>query len=319
MLEDEGRGARRASEDPTTSGRSDSGGIGRSLTLYIRAIRVHQWIKNSLVFVPLLLAHQITDLFALLDATIGFISFSLCASSAYLLNDLLDLEADRQHPKKRNRPLAAGEISRRATVALIPVLLVGSFALAALLPLRFLATLSLYLLLTISYSWILKRAVLVDVLVLAGLYTLRIIAGGAATSTPVSFWLLAFSMFLFLSLALVKRFGELLNLREVGGDRAVGRGYQAVDLETLTQFGTASAYLSVLVLALYVESDAVKELYARPEVIWLLCPMVLYLTSRIWLLARRGEIDEDPLLFLLSDSRSVGIALLGLFLLWVAA
>jgi len=249
---------------------------------------------------------------------LAFLSFSLCASSGYLFNDILDLPADRQHPNKNRRPIASGELSVPRAATLIPILLLMSFGLASLLSLQFLGVLALYLLFTLAYSWKLKAAAIIDVLVLAGLYTLRVIGGGEATSTPLSFWLLAFSMFLFLSLALVKRYAELSRLVAAGVDQLARRGYQAADLETLAQFGSASGFVAVLVLALYINSGNILSLYSRPEVIWLLCPLLLYLISRAWLLARRGELDDDPLVFLLKDRRSQGLILLGGALLWLA-
>ena len=286
---------------------------------YLKAVRAHQWLKNLLVFVPPLMAHRVLDPSALGNASLAFISFSLCASAGYLVNDILDLAADRLHPVKQSRPLAAGELSPTKGAAGIPLLLVAALTVAVFLPSRYLAVLSLYFLLSVAYSWRLKRAVILDVLVLAGFYTLRIIAGGAATETLVSFWLLAFSMFLFLSLGLLKRYAELMQLVNAGRDRPPRRGYQGVDIETLAQLGSASAFMSVLVLALYINSEAVQALYSNPEVIWLLCPLLLYMLGRVWLLARRGELQEDPLVFLLQDRRSQLLVLVGFLLLWTAA
>jgi 4-hydroxybenzoate polyprenyltransferase len=281
-------------------------------------MRLQQWLKNLLVFVAPVLAHRLTDLTAWSHATLAFFSFSFCASSAYLLNDIVDVKADRQHPTKKRRPLASGEFSKSAAIRLIPVLLLTSLAIATFLPSRFLGILVLYFSLTVAYSLRLKRAAMIDVLVLAGLYTLRIVGGGAATGTPLSFWLLAFSVFLFLSLALVKRYAELAGLVDLGGGRLAGRGYRAVDLEPLAQFGSASAFASVLVLALYINSDAVGSLYSRPEIIWVLCPLLLYMLTRVWLMAHRGEMHDDPLVFLLGDRRSQGLILLGGALFWLA-
>jgi 4-hydroxybenzoate polyprenyltransferase len=286
---------------------------------FVRALRPQQWLKNLLVAAPPLLAHDILALGIIARIGLAFASFSLMASGSYILNDLLDIEADRAHPAKRLRPFASGELSVRAGVIAVPVLCLFALSLASLLPGNFLGILALYLLTTTAYSWLLKRAALFDVLVLAGLYTLRIIAGGAATETPLSFWLLAFSMFLFLSLGMVKRYAELSNLKLQGEDRPPGRGYGAGDMEALAQFGSSSAYLSVLVLALYINSESVRVLYSNPQVLWLLCPLLLYLVSRIWLLARRGEVQEDPLVFILEDRRTYLLAFLGGLLLWLAA
>lgn len=291
---------------------------GSRLRSYLKAVRLHQWVKNALVFLPLALAHQLLEPALLFKATWGFLAFGLCASSVYLLNDLLDLSADRQHASKRHRPFASGSLSIIHGTALIPCLLAAALGVALWLPTLFLGVLGLYYALTLAYSFSLKRVVLLDVLVLASLYSLRMLAGGAAVSVALSFWLLAFSIFLFLSLALVKRYTELLQLCEQGQGQAAGRGYQVTDLETLAQFGITSGYMAVLVLALYVNSEAVKALYTYPQIIGLLCPLGLYLVSRVWLLARRGVLHEDPIVFALQDRQSQVIVLLGALLLWVA-
>lgn len=312
------RGVRAAVERGGRTALIFDGGTGK-FTLYLKAMRLEHWLKNILVFVPLALAHQFHDPESLVRAGLAFLAFGLCASSVYLLNDLLDLPADREHPTKRHRPFAAGRISILYGTALIPGLLAASIAVAFLLPLEFVWVLGFYYVMTLAYSLRLKRAALVDVLVLAGLYTLRIIAGAAAVSVVLSFWLLAFSLFLFLSLALVKRYTELLALPEQGRDRAAGRGYYTVDLETLAHFGSSSAFMAVLVLAFYINSDAVKALYTRPEVLWLLCPLLIYLVSRIWLLARRNDLHQDPMVFAIRDRRSQWLVGVGGFLLWAAA
>ncbi|MEJ2692969.1 MAG: UbiA family prenyltransferase [Candidatus Thiodiazotropha sp.] len=285
---------------------------------YLRALRLHQWLKNLLVFIPILMAHQFGDTVLIGKAFIAFLSFGLCASSVYLLNDLFDLSHDRQHRTKRYRPFAAGSISIINGAIMSPILLLGAIALGSFLSLHFIGILALYYIITLAYSLRLKRSDLVDVLALAGLYTLRIIAGAAAVFIVPSFWLLAFSMFLFLSLALVKRFTELLAIQQREKTDTPGRSYSTTDLETLSQFGSTSAYMAVLVLALYINSETVQELYSRPEVIWLLCPLLLYLIMRIWLLARRGELHEDPVVFVIRDHRSQWLAGIGLILLWLA-
>ncbi len=291
---------------------------GSTLGRYLKALRLHQWLKNLLVFVPLVMAHEYDDPLLLAQAAIAFFAFNLCASSVYLLNDLLDLPDDRRHPSKRNRPFAAGSISIVNGALLIPLLLGSAFVLASLLPIEFVGVLGVYYIITLAYSLRLKRSALVDVLTLAGLYTIRIIAGGAAVSVELSFWLLAFSMFLFLSLALVKRFTELLTLQQEDRSETSGRGYTTTDLESLSQFGSASAYMAVLVLALYINSDDVQTLYTRPELIWLLCPILLYMIMRIWLLARRDELHEDPVVFIIEDHRSQVLAVIAALLLWLA-
>ncbi|MCP3871009.1 MAG: UbiA family prenyltransferase [Gammaproteobacteria bacterium] len=289
------------------------------LALYLKAIRLHQWLKNLLILVPLGMAHQILQPQLLLQATLAFFAFGLCASSVYLLNDLLDLPADRQHRTKRYRPLAAGTLPIMHGLLMIPTLLILAFAITLCLPIEFLGVMLLYYGVTLAYSLYLKQSPLTDVLTLAGLYTLRIMAGAAAVSTAPSHWILAFSMFLFFSLALLKRYSELLGLvKEQPWGNAATRGYRTVDLEGLAQSGIASGYLSVLVLALYINSDQVRALYTHPEFIWLLCPLLLYWIGRVWFLARRNEMHEDPVIFATQDKRSLLIASIGILILWVA-
>jgi 4-hydroxybenzoate polyprenyltransferase len=237
-------------------------------------------------------------------------AFCLCASSVYIINDLLDLEADRAHPRKSKRPFAAGDLSLAAGILLAPGLFVASVALALLLPDKFMLVFATYFALTLGYSFALKGRVLIDALVLAGLYTLRIIAGSAAVFVPLSFWLLLFSVFLFLSLAFVKRFAELDALRRRQGLRAAGRGYHVEDLPILQSLGTASGYLSVLVLALYINTPDIQNLYSRPKFIWMLCILMLYWVSRVWMKAQRGEMHDDPVVFALKDRVSLMIGLL---------
>ncbi|MBT8440505.1 MAG: UbiA family prenyltransferase, partial [Gammaproteobacteria bacterium] len=285
---------------------------------YIKALRLHQWLKNLLVFVPLVMAHRFGEPLMAGQALLAFVAFGLCASSVYLLNDLLDLPDDRQHPTKQNRPFAAGTISIINGAALIPGLLLASFGLALFLPVEFIGVLVFYYIITLAYSLRLKRAAIVDVLMLASLYTIRIIAGAAAISVVPSFWLLAFSMFLFLSLALVKRYTEVLMMQQQERTHSFGRGYNIIDLQILSQFGSASAYMAVLVLALYINSEEVQALYTHPEIIWLLCPLLLYMVMRIWLMAYRDELHEDPVVFVIQDRRSQWLMAIGAILLWLA-
>lgn len=290
----------------------------KSMFAYLLALRPHQWLKNLLVFVPILMAHKIFEGGLFWEAMLAFVTFCLCASSVYLLNDMLDLPDDRRHPKKCKRPFASGNISLMYGMVMAPVLLAVAIGISMLLPTIFTVTVITYYFLTLLYSLCLKRLVIVDLLVLAILYSIRIIAGGAATAITPSFWLLAFSMFLFLSLALAKRYAELNSLPHSGVNAVPGRGYCGDDTEALGQFGTASGYMAVLVLAMYVDSSAVVSLYRHPEIIWLLCPILLYLIMRIWLLARRGELHEDPVLFLIEDRLSQILCGFGLVLLWLA-
>ena len=289
-----------------------------SLGSIVSALRLHHWLKNVLVFVPLMLAHRLDEPKLLACALLAYVSFGLTASSVYLLNDLLDLPSDRSHPSKNARALASGKLSVEYALCMVPVLLMGAAVCALFLPFEFFLTLAGYLVLTLAYSLRLKHAIIMDVLVLAALYTLRLIGGAAATSLVPSFWLLSFSMFLFLSLALVKRFSEL-KLHSARHPGVAVRGYRDDDLPMLAQLGSASAITSVLVLALYINSETISKLYSYPQVIWLVCPLLLYLISRIWLLAHRNQLDEDPVIFIIRDRRSQLLAGLALLLLWIAS
>lgn len=284
----------------------------------IRAMRPHQWAKNLLLFVPLVAAHRIHEGASLAAALTGFAAFCLFASSAYLLNDLLDLGADRAHPRKRLRPLASGQLSIPAGLLLCALAVLGGAALAARLPAMFQATLGAYFLLTLAYSFGLKRVAMLDVISLAALYTLRIIAGGFAIPMPPSFWLLAFAMFLFFSLALVKRYAELVSLEGEGIGAAPGRGYAGHDAEVVLAIGSASAMVSALVLALYINGETAKDLYMQPAFLWILCPILLYWVSRIWLLAARGQMHDDPVLFAVRDKASYAVAAAGAIVVWLA-
>lgn len=273
------------------------------LKVYAQALRLHQWVKNLLIFLPLLLSHQL-DARAIVASLTAFLAFGLCASSVYLLNDLLDLPSDRRHPRKCQRPFASGTLGLVRGALLIPALLALAGLLCLGLPAEFFSMLTLYYALTVAYSVKLKEFVLIDVIALAGLYTSRILAGAAAVGLHNSFWLLAFSVFLFLSLALVKRYAELREMLHRGRERASGRDYSTHDLALLQTLGIAAAYNSVLVLALYINSDTSRQLYARPELIWLLCPVLLYWVSRVWLKTHRDEMHDDPVVFAVRDRAS---------------
>jgi len=276
----------------------------------LRALRPHQWAKNVLVFVPLLAAHRISDPAAIACGLLTFVTFCLCASSVYVLNDMLDLEADRSHPRKSRRPFASGDLPLAAGFVMFPALLAAGALLAAFLPAKFQLSLGAYYAVTASYSFFLKRFLLLDAVALAGLYTLRIIAGAAAASVALSFWLLLFSVFLFLSLAFVKRYAELDALRRRQRLQAIGRGYRVEDLAVLQSFGTAAGYMSVLVLALYIKSPDIQALYHRPKIIWMLCVLMLYWISRVWMTAHRGGMHDDPVVYALRDRVSLGIGVL---------
>ena len=276
----------------------------------LRAMRVHQWAKNLLIFLPLLLAHPHADIASrLLSALLAFFCFGLTASSAYIINDLFDIEADRHHPQKFLRPFAAGDLPPIAGVCMVAVFLFLAFLGARLLPMAFSGWLLLYLATTLAYSWFLKRIALVDVLVLSGLYTLRLFAGSAATESHISHWLAGFSVFLFFSLAIVKRFAELQNLRTSGLPPRNGRGYLVADTDQLRSFGTSSAFAAVMVFAIYISSSDVVALYRRAQLLWLIMPLMILWLCRIWLLASRGELDEDPFVFALTDPMSLAIGI----------
>jgi len=288
------------------------GSPGATLRDWAKALRLHQWLKNLLIFVPLLAAHQYTDWPSVLDALVAFFAFGLCASSVYILNDLLDLRDDRHHVRKRSRPFASGQLSIQSGLVAFPLLLIAAFGLGTwLLPISFALGLACYYALTLAYSLWLKRRMVIDVITLAALYTLRIIVGAVALGIPLSFWLLAFSMFLFLSLALVKRYAELFHVRAQSADnKARGRGYFATDLPMIASLGAASGYMAVMVLALYVNDAQTAQLYRHQKIIWFACPLMLTWISRVWMLAHRGAMNEDPVIFAVRDRLSLSIGAL---------
>jgi 4-hydroxybenzoate polyprenyltransferase len=283
----------------------------------VKAIRLHQWVKNLLIFLPLLLAHQWSDVAKWIDASLAFVAFSLAASAGYVLNDLMDLAADRAHPTKKYRPFAAGLLSIPTGLVLL-VSLLGASLLLSLWWLSgyFMSLVGLYLILTISYSFYLKRKLVIDVLVLAGLYAYRILAGCVAISVTVSSWLLAFAMFIFISLAFLKRYIELLQLTDTNIIKH--RGYEITDIEMVISMGTASGYLAVLVFSLYINSEIVSVLYHSPFFLWLICPLLLYWISRVWFLAKRGKLPDDPLQYALTDITSWFIAVTIIILMLLA-
>lgn len=284
----------------------------------LKALRVHQWAKNALIFIPVAGAHRLLNLGAIADSLLAFLAFSLCASSVYLLNDMLDLEADRQHHSKCHRPFAAGHLSLLFGLLMAPTLLAGALLIAWVLPVQFLGVLAVYYVATLAYSFGLKKIVMVDVLALAGLYTIRIVAGAAATQIALSFWLLIFAIFIFLSLAIVKRYAELHVMRQRGKLTAKGRGYQVEDLSILQSLGTASGYLSILVLGLYLNSPDVSVMYRHPKLVWALVPIMLYWISRIWMETHRGQMHDDPLIYALKDRVSLCIGVVAVLILALA-
>lgn len=290
------------------------------LTAALRALRIQQWVKNLLVFVPLVMAHELQDSAKLVAVCATFAVFSLLASGIYIANDVCDLEADREHPRKKYRPLAAGDLPIPMAVGISASLVAAALAIATLtLPAPAVAAVVLYGIAALSYSYQLKRFVVADVIVLASLYVVRVIAGGLAVAVPLSHWLLGFSMFVFLSLALMKRFSELTVLERTGRSHAPGRGYVARDRDWLGPMGIASGYMSVLVLALYITSDDVKVLYRWPTVLWPVCVAVLLWITRLWALAFRGAIADDPVIVSLKDPVSYVVGAVTVMLLFIAA
>ena len=289
-----------------------------TLKKFWQSIRPHQWLKNTLIFLPLALSHQLNQPNLLLQACVAFLSFSFVASSVYLLNDMLDLNSDRQHRSKSRRPFASGDLSLVYGYLGAPMMLALGFLIALWLPSEFFPILLSYWLVTTLYSLRLKSLFLIDVLTLASLYTWRIIAGSAAISVITTYYLFAFSFFLFLGLAIVKRYTEYLNLRNQGKSSIEGRSYGVENLQALATIGGSSNLLAVMVFAFYINAPATTELYSNPLLLWAICPLLLYPLWRIWAFARRGELNEDPVLFALTDRRSqLSAALCGL-IIWLA-
>jgi len=286
----------------------DDAPAGRSRTVaWISALRIHQWAKNLLLFVPLLASHQAMRAESLGRVALAFLLFGMCASSVYLLNDLIDVRNDRSHPRKRLRPIASGEISSNAAFSIALPLLLVTFLLAwLLLPPAFSVALGAYWVTTAGYSAVLKRVMMLDVVVLALLYTLRIIAGTCAFEGNLTFWLLGFSMFIFVSLAFAKRYGELLETRSAGAiEGPRGRGYVPGDLQMIASLGAASGYIAVMVLALYIQEPGTSALYRHPQLIWFACPLLLFWIGRTWMLTHRGQMHEDPVVFAITDRVSL--------------
>jgi 4-hydroxybenzoate polyprenyltransferase len=273
----------------------------------LRALRPHQWSKNLLVFVAAIAAHRIFDPVALHATALAFVAFCLCASGAYVLNDLFDLDADRRHSRKRARPFAAGRLPIAAGLVAAPLLTLAAFALALRLPPPFVLALLLYAATTLAYSFALKRIVIVDVLVLAALYTLRIVAGAVAIPVEASAWFLSFAMCLFLSLAMLKRYAEVRHVAADGHTAVAGRGYHAADLAWIGRSGIAAALVCLVVLAFYIDSTKSAALYRHPHWLWLLLPLLAAWLARVWLLARRGRMHDDPVVFALTDAPSLGV------------
>lgn len=279
-----------------------------SVGMVLRSIRLYQWVKNVLIFVPLFTSHNWFDVDRALAVALGFVAFGCCASAIYVLNDLFDLDADRAHPVKRQRAFANGDMAISHGLGLVVLMLAFGLSLAYWVNSGFFIASLLYVAVTTAYTLSLKRVVLIDVIILAGLYTTRVVAGAQAIDVSLSFWLLAFSTFLFLSLSLLKRCGELVSLKLLQRAAAKGRDYRVEDFSTLREMGLASGYMAVLVVALYINDPSVKMLYQNEKVLWLLCPLLLYWISRMWLKTARGEMHSDPIVYALKDRISVLVA-----------
>lgn len=277
---------------------------GGDLTAWLRAIRLRHWSKNLLVFLPILLSHQVLMPPQLERSLLAFIAFSLCASSAYIINDLSDRHTDRQHPSRRNRPFASGRLSVRSGVVASCLLLAAAIVVALQLEHRFQLVVGGYYLLTWAYSRWLRSVAIVDVMMLAGLYSARIVAGSVATTIALSYWFLALATFMFLSLAIVKRYADIREIIGAGAISTYGRGYDATDLPFLSILGIASGCCSVLVLALYINSTDATVLYRNRELLWLVCPLLWFWIVRVWHLATRGKLPEDPVVFATADTTS---------------
>jgi 4-hydroxybenzoate polyprenyltransferase len=289
------------------------------LASVVRQLRVHQWAKNLLVFLPAIAAHAVGDWQVLARCLLAFIAFSAVASAVYVMNDLLDLQHDRQHPRKRFRPFAAGDLPLQMGVGLAPALLIAGLAIGFAVSPLFALVLMVYLVTTIAYSLFLRGIAILDVMVLASLYTIRMLGGSAVIEQRPSFWLLAFSTFLFLSLAMVKRYIELRHVVSEGQHGAAGRGYRAGDTGIVAALGSATGLMSVLILALYIDSPKVAELYRVPEALWLVCLVLLFWIARVWLLAHRDEMHDDPVVFALKDPVSIALGVIGLGVVAYAA
>lgn len=268
----------------------------------VQQLRPHQWVKNVLVVVPIVLAHRLHNVDSLLFVFLAFVSFSLCASAVYAINDVVDAEADRQHPRKKHRPVASGRLQPAVAIVLAVVLMASAAGVAVLIPGSFLLWLVVYALASTMYTFVLKRVVIIDVLVLSGLYTVRLFAGGEASGTAVSPWLLMLGMFIFTSIAFVKRFTELSSM-PLSTSKVAGRGYQREDIEIVRVLGPIVGLMSVVVLAFYITGPDVQVLYRTPEWLWLAVPLLMYWIFDVWVQANRGLVHDDPIVHLLRDSR----------------
>lgn len=287
----------------------------RGLKKYLYAIRLHQWVKNILMFLPMLLAHKFLDFQNYINISMGFVAFGLVASSTYLINDLMDLDADRMHERKRNRPFAAGELSIATGMFLSPLLMAMGLLLAYIISMEFFMFILLYLAITLVYSYMAKMVAIIDILMLAILYTIRLMAGAVVISEPITFWLLAYSMFIFFSLANVKRYTEIIKLDKK--QSISGRGYSSEDASFIKILGISSGLMSVLIFALYINDPGILSKYSDPIWLWMITPLLLYWITRIWHLTYHGRMDYDPVVFALKDHVSyivVVLIFLGIYL-----
>lgn len=276
----------------------------------IKEIRVYQWVKNILLFLPLILAHTLGNINQLSEVVIGFFSFSISASFVYVLNDLLDLDSDRNHPTKKRRPLASGDLPIQIGILLVPLLLITGVGLSFLLSFKFQMILFAYIILTTAYSFSLKKIPMLDIILLATLFTTRIVAGAFAANVYLSMWILAFSMFFFMNLAVLKRYTELLVMKKKKEIEAKGRGYTTEDMGLLLSIGPAAGFISVLIFVLYINSEQAIGLYTHPLTLWLISPIFLYWISRIWHLSVRGKMTDDPIIFAVKDRVSYAVGIL---------
>ena len=288
------------------------------LKTWLEALRPHQWVKNLLLFIPLLAVFHLFDYLAMLRLLWAFIAFSLAASASYLLNDLWDLENDRVHPQKKFRPFASAKLSILKGILVVVLLLTIALAMAFALSLKFLMALIVYLILTSAYSWVLKGYSLVDVLTLSLLYAIRIISGSLVIGIATGPWLLAFSVFIFLSLALVKRCAELVQIMESGGRATHGRDYRVTDLNVLWPLGVGSALSAVVVFGLYIQSPDTLGRYATPELLWLVAICLIYWLARLWVKTSRGEMHDDPVVYAI-ENRGSRITVLAMVVLFTAS
>jgi 4-hydroxybenzoate polyprenyltransferase/phosphoserine phosphatase len=286
--------------------------------IYLKSIRIHQWVKNLLVFIPIITSHTFFSTNVILMTLVGFFAFSFVSSSGYIINDLFDLNSDRKHPSKKLRPFASGQITIVGGIFLACSLFLAGIFLTFFLNTSFLLLLLLYFIITLSYSLFFKRKALLDVFILAILYSLRIIAGGIITSIPLSSWLILFSAFMFLSLAFVKRYSELILITDKSGLKNRGREYFMEDILLLQIMGIASGFISVVIFSLYIDSPDVMILYQHPKILWGISLLLLFWVSRVWMITNRGQMNEDPIIFAIKDRTSHWVCLIAGLLIYLS-